>query len=143
LLACVLVFVVEILYIFLGGFLRLLRRGARPAPTEPGPRLAHLLAGGVALLDTGFAIALGMLLSTLDTTDPLLLYFGLPAGYAPLLLVPAVAAALTVALLGLAVWVWVRRRWTALKRVLFSIVTGAAVAFAGLMAYWGLLRLPV
>ena len=143
LLACVLVFVVEILYLFVAGIVRLVRRGAWPVPTERLSRLAHPLAGLVAVLNTGSVVALGVLLSTLDTTDPLVLYFGLPAGYAPLVLVPVLAAMLTVALVVLAVLAWVRRYWTVPKRVLLSAVTLAAVVLAGLMAYWGLLRLPV
>jgi hypothetical protein len=96
----------------------------------------------VAVVNTGFVVALGMLLSSLDTTDPLLLYFGLPARYALLLLVPVLAALLTVVLVVLAVLAWVRCSWTVPRRVLLSAVTGAAVVLAGLMAYWGLLRLP-
>jgi pimeloyl-ACP methyl ester carboxylesterase len=142
-LACVLLFVVEILYLFSAGIVRLLRRGAPPKPTERGSRLAHLLAGLVAVINAAFVVALGVLLSTLDTTNPLLLYFGLPAGYAPLLFVPVATALLTVALLVFTVLAWARRYWTVPERVLFSAVTGAAVAQAGLMAYWGLLRLPV
>jgi hypothetical protein len=143
LLACVLVFVVEIPYLIVAGIARLMRRGARPVPTERLSRLAHPLAGLVAVLNTGSVVALGVLLSTLDTTDPLLLYFGLPAAYAPLVLVPVLSAVLTVALVVLAVLAWMRRYWTVPKRVLLSAATLAAVVFAGLMAYWGLLRLPV
>jgi hypothetical protein len=143
LLVCVLLFVVEILYLFVAGLVRAVRCGARPVPTERLARLAHPLAGLVAAINASFVVALGVLLSTLDTTDPLLLYFGLPAGYAPLLLVPLLAAVLTVALVVLAVLAWLRRYWTVPKRVLLSAVTGAAVVLTGLMAYWDLLRLPV
>jgi hypothetical protein len=143
LLACVLVFVVEMLYLFFAGIVRLVRRGARPVSPEGLSRLAHPLAGLVALIDTGFVVVLGVLLSTLDTTDPLLLYFGLPAEYAPLVFVPLPAAVLTVTLVVLVVLAWGRRSGGVSKRVLLSVATGAAVVFAGLMAYWGLLRLPV
>jgi hypothetical protein len=142
-LVCVLVLVLEIGYLPIAGIVRMARCSARPVKSERGSLPARCLAGGVSLLNVGFVLALGVLLSTLDTTDPLLLTFGLPARYAPLLLVPFLTAVLTLVLVGLAVWVWVRRYWTVLERVLFAMVTGAAVALAGLMAYWGLLRLPV
>jgi hypothetical protein len=143
LLACVLVFLIEIGYLVAAGIARLVRRRARSVPMGRLERLAHPFAGLVAVIHTGFVAALGMLLSTLDTKEPLLLFFGVPSGYAPLLFVPVVAAVLTVALVALALLAWVRRYWRVPKRVLFSAVTGAAVALAGLMAYWGLLRLPV
>jgi hypothetical protein len=141
LLACVLLFIAEIGYLVISGIVRLVRRHERATPTDRISRLAHPLAGLVAVLNVGATVALGAILSALDTTDPLVLYFGTPTGYAPLFLIPVITAVLTVGLAILAVLAWVRRYWSVPGRVLFSLVTAAAIVYTGLMAYWDLLAL--
>ena len=55
---------------------------------------------------------------------------------------PLAAALLTVVLVVFAVLAWVRHYWSVPKRLLFALVTLAALVFAGLGIYWGLLILP-
>ena len=65
--------------------------------------------------------------------------FGLPAEYQVLFVIPAIVAVLTVGLSIVAILAWLRRYWSLLGRVCYSLVTLAAIVMTGLAAYWGLL----
>ncbi len=139
---CLILFLAYIVFLLIAGVVRLLRRGKRPTPANPAARYGQPLAGLVALLYIVFSFALRSALNTTGATARLLLRFGLPAGYWPLFILLWVAAILTVVLVIVALLAWMRRYWSLPRRLLFTLVTLAAVAFAGLAAYWGLLHLP-
>ena len=105
-------------------------------------RYGQPLAGLVGLLYVGFSLALRSAMSTTNATTPLLLRFGLPADYWPAFTILWVAVILTLVLVVFALLAWVRRTWSLPRRLLFTLVTLAAVAFASLAAFWGLLVLP-
>ena len=71
-----------------------------------------------------------------------LVRFGLPADYWPAFTILWVAVILTLVLVVFALLAWVRRTWSLPRRLLFTLVTLAAVAFTSLAAFWGLLVLP-
>jgi pimeloyl-ACP methyl ester carboxylesterase len=123
----------------LAGVVSLVRRRGRESAPGLTERLAHPLASLVAILHLGFFLMMRSILRNLAATQRLVLNFGLPAGYEPVLIIPNVVALLTVALVVSAVLAWVRRYWSVLGRVFFTLVTLAAVVMTGLMAYWGLL----
>ena len=140
--ACQILFLAYVVFLLMAGIVQLVRRGQRPTPPSLAARYGQPLAGLVALLYTGFALALRSALGTTEASARLLLRFGLPAGCWPLFVILWLAVVLTVALVVVALLAWVRRFWSLTRRILFTLITLAAVAFAGLAAYWGLLVLP-
>ncbi len=73
--------------------------------------------------------------------QPGLLVFGLPPEAAPLFWAPWLAVALTLGVLGMALWAWKDGFWSLLGRVHFTLVAAAAAGFIWLLASWGLLGL--
>jgi pimeloyl-ACP methyl ester carboxylesterase len=140
--ACLLVFLAEIGLLAIGGILQLVRHRERAMPRDGIARFAHPLAGLVAVLNVGLSVAVSAMVRTLADTNRLTLRFGVPAEYAPLFVIPVVAAILTLGLVITVVVVWVRGHRTVLERAFLSLVTLAAVVFVGLMVSWDLLTLP-
>jgi hypothetical protein len=114
-------------------------RHAHETPPDRIARLAQALAGLLAVVTIGFSLIMRSVLRSLAATNPMVLRFGLPAGYEPLLIIPTVAALLTVVLLIFTVLAWMRGYWSVLGRLFFTLVTLAALVFTGLMVTWGLL----
>ena len=108
----------------------------RPLP-DAIARFGLPLAILVPALYYGFARAMRAVIGALGAGSPAMLRLGVPASNGPLLVVPLVAAVLTVALVVLTVLAWVRRYWSLSERVLFTVVTAPAIAFTVLLASWG------
>ena len=102
-----------------------------------------LIPGIFKIFYVGFFLVMRSVLRNLAATNDLVLRFGLSAGYDALLIIPTLAAVLTVVLVIFAVLAWVWGYWSLLGRVFFSLVTLAALVLTGLMVYWELLVLPL
>jgi len=140
-LGSLMVLILEIGFLIVAGTVRLVRRRERQTQPDLIVRFAHPLAGVVAVLTAGFSLALRSVLRHVAATDSMVLRFGVPTEYGPLFIIPLVTAVLTVGIFIFAVLAWARGYWSLPGRVFFSLVTLAAVVFAAIGAYWGLLTL--
>ncbi len=110
---------------------------------EPLPFSAHLAPWLVALLSLVLVSLLGGLISVivmLATENDNRLLFGLPSEYGALLALPLVALGLTGGLVWLTVQAWRVPYWGGLRRVYYSLLSGAAVLAVAMLASLGLLR---
>ena len=96
-------------------------------------RLAIWVGWGVSALGLIFAIAF-----LITSVGPHIAH-GLPPATAGLLLIPLIMTVLTVAMVILAVVTWVRRDWSLGRRVYYTLVTVASVAFIWWLNSWNLL----
>lgn len=131
----------EIGFLVIAGLARLVRQRGLGMPVDRTVGLAHPLARLGGVLNVGFTLGLSAMVRSLADTNRLVLRFNVPAEFSPLFVIPVVTAALTLGLMIVAGWVWARGRQSALRRVLLSPVTLAAVVLSGLMASWDLLTL--
>ncbi|KAF5435572.1 hypothetical protein C5S35_10745 [Candidatus Methanophagaceae archaeon] len=97
-------------------------------------RQARWVAGGMSALYVLFLIGMVIVLS--DTTS---LMYGVPPLLHFVLVLPLVAAVLTIAALGFTVLAWKNRYWGVVGRVHYTLVTVAALAFIWFLDYWNLL----
>ena len=157
--ACVLLFLSALLLWPLGFVRRAMRRGARspqsgrkadlqgaqaPPPAEQGkppgkrmgllPVLASWLAGVLCALNVLFLIGLGLIVS--NQAD---LAFGVTPLLTTLFALALVSAILTVGVVVFTILAWWGRFWSAGRRVHYSLVALAALAFAWELLYWNLL----
>jgi hypothetical protein len=82
------------------------------------------------LLALAYVIGLVMAITTTAAENPIILVFGVRGWAAPLLLLPWLLLAGSVALAAFAVIAWRRGAWTAWGRVHFSLVAAASIALA-------------
>jgi pimeloyl-ACP methyl ester carboxylesterase len=137
---CTLLLLAELIYILVAGIAWILRRGKRTEPIDRVKQFAHPLAGLVVVLNMVFFAGWSMLVyPEVSNNMPLILRFGVPAEYAPLFILPAVTFALTVSLVIITLLAWIRRYWSLVGRIFFSLVTLAAVGFVGFMIRWDVL----
>lgn len=104
---------------------------ARRSPTHPA---ARWLAALVSILHLTF---LGGLLIVLS--DPTVVVFGVPSELKFLLLLPLIAAALTLILMIVALLAWKGGYWSFLGRLHYSLVTLCALLLIWQYNYWNLL----
>lgn len=107
-----------------------LRSARRTQKAAPGTMLAATTTAGAHV---AFIAGLFWLVST---TDQMILGFGVPPGSWPLFLLPFVALALGVLLVGVLVLAWVRNDGSLLHRVVLSISAVTTISFS----VWLLLR---
>jgi pimeloyl-ACP methyl ester carboxylesterase len=105
------------------------RRRPRTAATA-FERRARWGAGGVAALALAFLVALAWAVIRATEQNPYVLAFGLPAGAAPLLLLPWVLLAGSLGLIATAALAWQRGAWTRWGRIHFTLVATASAIFA-------------
>jgi CubicO group peptidase (beta-lactamase class C family) len=104
------------------------------AARDPAPaRVARAVAGTVAALDLAFLAVIAWTLTGRSVQ------YGVPSWLTATLVVPIVAAALTAGMAGMSVAAWSRRWWTITGRLLYCLLTLAAVFFVWFVAYWNLL----
>jgi pimeloyl-ACP methyl ester carboxylesterase len=113
----------------------------RPTAARARFAAARWLAGLVIVLNLVFLAGLAAFVAQTAAAQEPLLLFGLPPVAAPLFALPLLSAGLTLAVAVLAAWAWARRQWSTAARLHYGLVALAAVAFLGLLAWWGLLRL--
>jgi pimeloyl-ACP methyl ester carboxylesterase len=115
----------------------LIRRRPRSS-SPPFERRARLGAGGIALLALGFLAALVWTVMQAMSQNPYVLALGLPAGAAPLLIVPWILLAGSFALVVTAALAWRRGAWSRWGRIHFSLVAAASLFLVGMLFVLGL-----
>jgi len=93
-------------------------------------RQARWVAGGMSALYVLFLIGMVIVLS--NTTSPM---YGVPPLLPFVLVLPLLAAVLTIAALGFTVLAWKNRYWGVVGRVHYTLVTLAALAFIWFLDY--------
>lgn len=114
----------------------------RPAKPSRWVQAAGWLAALVGGWNIVFLVALAVVVVTVAIEDETILVFGLPRWASPLLVMPYVSAALTLALLVLNVPVWRERYWKLFGRLYYGLIVLAALVFVWWMAMWRLLNWP-
>lgn len=104
-------------------------------PGDERPRIARWSAGTAGACFLAFVLGVVGLV----VTDPLSLVYGIPSALRLLLVLPIVGAIATLGALALAVQSWRAGYWGPLKRVHYTLVVLAALAFCWLLYYWNLL----
>ncbi|WP_404431439.1 alpha/beta hydrolase [Microbacterium lacus] len=130
--AAIIVLVGTLIYAAVYAGLRSVQRTQKAAP---GTMLAATTTAGAHV---AFIAGLFWLVST---TDQMILGFGVPPGSWPLFLLPFVALALGVLLVGVLVLAWLRNDGSLLHRVVLSISAVTAIAFSIWLLYRGLIVL--
>lgn len=116
---------------------RRLRRRERTART-PFERRARWGAVTFTLLTLAFAATLTWVILRTRTENSFILLFGLPGWAAPLLVVPWVLLAGSVALLAAALLAWRRGAWTRWGRIHFTLAAAASAVLVGTIFAMGL-----
>jgi pimeloyl-ACP methyl ester carboxylesterase len=118
------------------GVARLRRReGLVRTPFE---RRAMWGAYAIALLALAFLAGLAWVTMRTMAENPMILLFGVPGWAAPLLVIPWVLLAGSMALVATAALAWRRGAWTRWGRIHFTLVAGASLALATLLIAWGI-----
>jgi len=128
--------------LFVGQLIFLAFAIRRPMVSDRWALAAQLLAGLIALLNLSFTITLFYVINDLEKIQSLVLRFGLPDQYAPLLYIPILTNILAAAVMVIAFMIWINGAWTKYLRLFYTLVALAALTFSTLMAYWGFLLLP-
>lgn len=103
---------------------------------------AAWLAGMVSSLNLLFALGLGLALwSAISTQDQHYswLEYGIPAWVTALLVLPIMTTLLTAAMVSLTPWIWTKRLWTLPRRLHYTVIMLAGVAFIPFLLFWNLL----
>jgi len=137
---CALFFLAEVLFLLIAGLFRIVKGQALIQAHDPVARLAHPLMGLVVLLNSGFFWGWSEFIYPKISNSFLLKFFsGISSEYTPVFLVPIFAFVLTLCLVWIAFIAWKRQYWSMFGRFFFSLVTLAAVGFAGFLIHWGVL----
>lgn len=113
-------------------------RRRQPAASAPFQRRARWAAVAFTLLALGFALGLAWVIMQTGDLNPLILLFGLPGWAAPLLVVPWLLLAGSMALIVTAVLAWRRGVWTRWGRIHFTLVAIASAVLVGVLFAVGL-----
>lgn len=130
-------FFLLLVFVCVWALLRALR--VWPGSHPRGEWLFHGLLAIIALMNIFFLAGLAGLIVGALVGDWSILLFGLPKAASVWLLVPLLISLLTAgAVLYLAV-AWMKRYWSAVQRVLYSLIALGLLAFLWFLAYWDLL----
>ena len=132
-LGCVLIFL-SLVIVALIGFIRDRRRGDDREPARRGVRVARWIVVGISILNLLFLV--GTAIWGMEAAVP---FFGVSLIYRLVLVLPVLAAVLTVGALVYTVLAWKDSYWGVAWRVYYTLVTVAAVAFVWFLNYWNLL----
>jgi CubicO group peptidase (beta-lactamase class C family) len=99
---------------------------------------ARWVAGGMSALYVLFLVGIWVIGWMIGLAGPSKIY-GVPPLLPYLLVLPLVAAVLTIAAIGFTVLAWKNRYWGVAGRVYYTLVTVAALAFIWWLNYWNLL----
>ena len=134
--ASLFVFLLVIVYLLVAKVVRLIRHDERPAA-----RSTSLLVGLTAVSAWILVILISEVNHNLSRTDWMLLHFGLPLDYPPVLataILTPVFIILTIGLIISTALTWKRRNGPVWQRAFFTLAAAAAIFFAGLMVRWDL-----
>jgi len=98
------------------------------------PSLARMLIWSTCLLLVVFAISLAIVLS-----DPTNIVYGVPLGLKVLLVLPILAAVLTLGALVYTVVIWKSRKGRTWRRIYYTVITLMCIAVLWQLNYWNLL----
>jgi CubicO group peptidase (beta-lactamase class C family) len=132
-LTCVLIFM-SVLVVVLIRFIRNRRRSDERELTPRGARVARWIVVGITSLHMLFLV--GTVLWGMEAMMPL---FGVSPIYTIVLVLPVLAAVLTVGALIYTVLAWKDSYWGIGGRVYYTLVTVAAVGFVWFLNFWNLL----
>lgn len=110
----------------------------RPADRRPWALAARMCMILIGMLGVVFVGGLIVAILRTEQANNIVLFFGLPSQYAPLLALPLVIVLLTLGALIGAVLAWRHSFWSVWGRLYYSLLTLAALSFVGIMTYWGL-----
>jgi pimeloyl-ACP methyl ester carboxylesterase len=137
---CALLSIGELLFLLILGVRRIVRGSDQEKEPDRLQFIAHLVAGTIVLLNFGFFMVWsGFVYPKILNSMELILRFGVPAEFAPFFVIPIAAFVMTLVLVGIMLLVWKRRTWSVLGRIFYSLVTLAALGFAGFLIRWGVL----
>ena len=103
------------------------------------PFVAHLapwLAAFNALLLTGFITGLIIGLVQLAQNNDMMLFYGLPAEWRPLFILPILVLFVTAGMLALSVQSWAKRWWSVWERIYYSLTTASALFCLLILILW-------
>jgi len=113
------------------------RLKAKKKAGAPRSCQARWVAGGMSALYVLFLVGIWVIVLSGGIYSTIL--YGVPPLLPFVLLLPLVAAVLTIAALGFTVLAWKNRYWGVAGRVHYTLVTLAALAFIWWLNYWNLL----
>ena len=111
-----------------------LRYGVKLDPKSRVPLAARVLAWSTCLLFVVFVVGLAFVIK-----NPTEIAYGIPSGLKVLLVLPVLAAVLTLGSLVYTVIIWRSRRGRAWQRICYTVITLMCVAVLWQLNYWNLL----
>jgi CubicO group peptidase (beta-lactamase class C family) len=129
---CVLLFVIAAIGWPLTALFRRICR--RKIDGNPAPRAARWLAG---LMSACFLVFLVLLAATLGNSNEVM--FGVPPLFKIALAFPLIGAALAVVMLGYTLLAWFKKYWYGCRRLTYTLILLAAVAFLWLLYFYNLI----
>ncbi len=111
------------------------RRIRRKEPEARLARLARRLAVTVAASNLVFAIGLAVVLA--GGVEQFI--YGIPPLFGVLLVLPMLAALLSLGMLGFSAIIWKHTLWTRGRRIHYSLLTASNLSFVWFLDYWNLL----
>ncbi len=137
--AALIILMAAFLILLVAGGVWLLYKRSHNHPLNRHVLYTALITLGVALAYCAFAFGMDAVLTAAAATTPLMLRFGWPANYQALLLLPQVGAFLSIVLLLMTVWLWLRGDGSLLTRLFFTTTVIAAVIVTIVFAQWQLI----
>jgi len=102
-------------------------------------RTARWTAGSAAILMLLFTLLLSMMMNQTNLVDQFFTSITVPAPLILLLVMPVIAAILTLFAIPVAVLAWLKKYWTFQGRIHYTLVTAALVAFIWWLNFYNLL----
>jgi hypothetical protein len=127
----VLIFLLPLVIWPLGAVIGRIRKKSTESTATTGSKRARWVAGIASLLNLLFLLILFLSLEEL--------VFGVPLVLRVALLIPIVAALLTLVMLGMTIRAWKDSYWSVLGRIYYSFLTLTAALFVLWLTYWNLL----
>jgi len=120
----------------ISGLIKLIRQ-KKQTYTETAAHLAHpiLIILPVAALFWGYSLRFS--LQSVAATSSIVLRLGLPVTYWWIFTLTILIGLMTLALVVITILAWKRGYWFLPGRIALSITSLAAIAFSGMLAYWG------
>ena len=102
-------------------------------------RTARWMAGSAAFLMLLFVLLLSMMMSQTNLVERFLTSIPVPPLLILLLFMPVIAAVLTLFVIPLAVLAWLKKYWTPVERIHYTLVTVALIVFMWWLDFYNLL----
>ena len=121
----------------IAGMVKLVRRNKQPL-VDTAARMAHPLLIVLPVTVLAWGYALRFTLQLVAATSSNVLRFGLPVAYWWIFAVAILIGLMSLTLIAITVLGWKRKYWSLAGRIAISVMSLSAIAFNGLLAYWGL-----